>query len=159
MGSDHPSAGAVVRGLDRSGIAVAGYIPGPASAPTAFLEALGAELHESLPSQAEILSRTSIVVGGDVWLAQAAYASGRPQICLPTSLEARLLGARLQQLGCGIALRRFSAGELASAVRELMLDPVYRKRAEEEAHGVAEIPPEGESARIVARRCLELANR
>lgn len=158
MGSDQPFAGAAVRGLERSGIAVAAYLPGPDSAATAFLAALGAELYETLPSQPEILGRASLVVSGDIWLAQAAYAAGRPQICLPASLEARLLGAKLQELGCGITLRRFGAEELASAVRELMLNPTYRQRAEEEALSAAEGAPDRGSAEIVARRCLELAS-
>ena len=159
MGSDQPFVGVAARGLDRSGIAVAAYLPGPETATTAFLAALGAELYETPPAPQEMLGRASIVVSGDVWLAQAAYTAGRPQICLPSSLEVRLLAEQLEILGCGITLWRFGSEELASAVRELMLNPTYRQRAEEEALAAAEWAPDRELAKIVARRCLELVGR
>jgi hypothetical protein len=159
LGSDQPFAGAAVRGLDRSGIAVTAYLPGPESAATAFLAGLGAELHESMPAPPDILRRASIVVSGDVWLAQAAYAAGRPQIYLPATLESRLLGATLEELGCGLALRQFDSEELAWAVREVTLNPTYRQRAEEESLSAAENAPDKDSAEIVAHRCLELAGR
>ena len=111
------------------------------------------------PCATEMLGRASVVVTGDVWLAQAAYTAGRPQICLPSSLEMRLLAEQLEILGCGITLGRFGSEELASAVRELMLNPTYRQRAEEEALAAAEWAPDTESAKIVARRCLELVGR
>lgn len=159
VGSDQPFAGAAVRGFDRAGLAVAAYFPGPESAATAFLAALGAELYEAPPSQPDILSRASLVVSGDVWLAQAAYAAGRPQIFLPSNPEARLLGEKLQDLGCGITLRRFGSEELAAAIREVTLNPTYRQRAEAEALSAAEGAREGDSAELVARHCLELARR
>jgi rhamnosyltransferase subunit B len=159
MASDQAFAGAAARGFDRAGIAVAAYLPGPETAPTTFLAALGAELCATPPAPQEMLCRASIVVSGDVWLAQAAYTAGRAQICLPSSLEMRLLAEQLEILGCGITLRSFGSEELASAVRELMLNPTYRERAEEEALAAAEWAPNTESAKIVARRCLELVGR
>ena len=138
---------------------MAAYLPGPETAPTTFLAALGAELYATPPAPQEMLGRASIVVSGDVWLAQAAYTAGRAQICLPSSLEMRLLAEQLEILGCSITLRRFGSEELASAVRELMLNPTYRQRAEEEALAAAEWAPGTESAKIVARRCLELVGR
>ena len=72
-----------------------------------------------------------LVHQGSAGMTMAGIAAGLPQVMLPSDLEKSLNARAVAEHGAGIALgwSRFTAGDLAAAIREAVLDPAMRAAA------------------------------
>lgn len=79
------------------------------------------ELHAVAPAYADMLAGASFVVHhGSAGLAQAALATGRPQLVLPTDLEKRLYGRMLEGMGVAVVLDgRYGVAQVRAAIAAL----------------------------------------
>jgi UDP:flavonoid glycosyltransferase YjiC (YdhE family) len=94
--------------------------------------------------QADVMPHAAAMVGhGGSGSTRAAMAAGVPLAVVPFFADQPANAERVAQLGAGIALPRGEAAipELANAVRALLDDRLYRRRAGLVAAEIGELPP------------------
>ncbi|ONI70850.1 hypothetical protein ALI144C_50615 [Actinosynnema sp. ALI-1.44] len=130
------------------------------AAPTAEVDKLGA-----LPESVRALSAAplhlvlpycdGIVHQGGDGTALTAAAAAVPQLVIPASPEADMVGGRIVATGVGIAVRYDTAATVADAVRRLLSDVAYR---EEAVRLRAEIESQPVPAVVASAVAADLAN-
>jgi rhamnosyltransferase subunit B len=147
---------AVARSLDRVGVPVSCYVPGPATVGLTLLKQSGARVHDARPDLHEVLSDATVVLAASADLALAAYLAGRPQLVLRDDLEASVMASELELRHVAIALDAGQEGRLADAISRLINDSSYGHGAQEEARRLHAMAASSGSAAIAARQCLDL---
>lgn len=148
----------VVRALERAGVAIYGYVPGPRSVGLTLLAQARSRVFATWPNPSDALRDVSVVMSASADVAMAAYLAGRPQLILRGDVETSFIATELEKRRVAIALDAIDARTLTDAVRELLDDQGYTSSAQEEARRThASLSSDG-SAALVAGWCLELIN-
>src|SRR5262245_52224692 len=82
--------------------------------------------------QLDLIRRAALTIShGGLNTALESLAQGVPMVVLPVAYDQPGVGARVERAGAGrsIPVGRLTAGRLRDAVREVLGDPAYRKRA------------------------------
>jgi rhamnosyltransferase subunit B len=97
------------------------------------LRAAGVTVHDRLAAPEEAFARSGAVVHqGGLMTAHAALAAGRPQLLLPVHGEHLLNAVALHRLGVAHYLTgEYPAADVVEAVRQLLHDPAFARRAAE----------------------------
>jgi UDP:flavonoid glycosyltransferase YjiC (YdhE family) len=125
---------------------------GDAQDPAAFAS-LPSNVHvERWVPQADVMPHAAAMVGhGGSGSTLMAMAAGVPLAVVPFFADQPMNAERVGQLGAGIALPRREAAipMLADAVRALLRDRLYRRRAGLVAAEIGELPPVDEAVRAL----------
>ncbi|MCX5794002.1 MAG: hypothetical protein NTY77_00720 [Elusimicrobia bacterium] len=118
LGEEHPALETIVELLAERKAPVEAYLRGEVGSLRRLLTARGARVHESPPALCEVVPRAAAVVShAGSTTAHAAMIGGRPQVLLPTHVEADLTAKALESLGVGVRLQRDAKkDEIAKAI-------------------------------------------
>ncbi|MFZ5672299.1 MAG: nucleotide disphospho-sugar-binding domain-containing protein [Pseudomonadota bacterium] len=122
----------LIDGLIESGLSGKAVFLLPLRRTTKRLAAAGIEAPEGLADLTVELARCGVIVHqGTVGMAMAGIAAGLPQVMLRSDLEKTINAQAIAAQGAGISLSwsRFTAGELAAAIRQAVEDPAMRAAA------------------------------
>jgi UDP:flavonoid glycosyltransferase YjiC (YdhE family) len=154
--STFPNLTDIVRALERAGVVMSCYVPGPETVGLTLLREIGARVFETRPVLKHVLSEATLVLAASADLALSAYLAGRPQVLLRGNLEASVMASELENRHTAIALEVTDADKLTYAIRELLDNSSYVQSSREEARRVQPIATSENSAAFAARGCLEL---
>jgi hypothetical protein len=146
----------IVRVLQRIGVPISCYVPGPETVGLTLLRQAGARVFDKRPLVHEALSDAAVVLSASSDLALAAYIAGRPQAVLRADPEITAMASELERRRVAIALNITDVDKLAGAIRELLNNPSYTHSAREEARRLKIASTESNSVAYAARECLQL---
>jgi UDP:flavonoid glycosyltransferase YjiC (YdhE family) len=126
------AAAAAVRGAGRRCLLIVGHERlVPARAPAGCLAVVSA------PLPAVLRGSAALVHHGGFGSTAAALSAGAPQLVVPWAFDQPFHAQRVQELGCGRSLRRWTAGRLRRELEALLGGDAYRPRAASLAADIA----------------------
>jgi UDP:flavonoid glycosyltransferase YjiC (YdhE family) len=151
---------AIIQALAEAGVPISAYLGGAESATSMFLKNRGATVHDTPPVLEVVLAEASMVVShGGSGLTQAALKIGRPQVIVPIHAESQITAGRVEELGVGLAVRKFSRKTLKEALTQVLEVRLFQERAQETAVNIDRLglpaDPVGEAVTL----CRELLDR
>lgn len=157
LGEEHPALETIVELLAEHKAPVEAYLRGEVGSLRRLLAARGARVHESPPALCEVVPRAAAVVShAGSTTAHAAMIGGRPQVLLPTHVEADLTAKALESLGVGVRLPRDAKkDEIAKAIDRASSGGALAKSATTLAAKLALLPPPDALA-AATNACLQL---
>jgi len=158
---EHRKTRPFLRALKASGMSGEVYARQMTDAIAREIARPGLTVHRAPQPMAEVLKRASVILhhGGNGTCC-AALSAGRPQMLLPTHMEARLSTNALVELGVGRLLQNkdVEPANLPALLEEVAGDSAMAERATARAAEIAARPPYRTVERIV-EVCLEVLNR
>jgi UDP:flavonoid glycosyltransferase YjiC (YdhE family) len=147
----------IVQILGSAGVPMSAYLGGVESATSMFLKSRGGQVHDKPPALGEVLAGASMVVShGGSGLAQAALRVGRPQVIAPIHAESQITAGRVEELGVGLALRKFSRKLMSDALLEVVEVRHFQERASAVATEIDRMGLPEDSVGEAVRLCAEL---
>lgn len=148
---------AIVQALAELGLPISAYLGGAESATSVFLRNRGATVYSEPPPLSEVLAEASMVVShGGSGLTLAALVTGRPQVILPIHDESQITAGRVEHLGVGLAVLKFSREEIRDALSKVAEIRHFRERAEEVARRIGELQLPRDPVGEAGTACLAL---
>jgi rhamnosyltransferase subunit B len=135
LNAEMPGCEAILTALAQTGFPGRVYVLGADAEGCDRLRRLGLEVFDRPAPLHEMLAQSAVIVSqGNLGLAQAALAAGRPQLLFPAHLEHLMNARRLHALGVAHFLTgQFPAADVGEGMRQLLTDPNMRRRAQEAA--------------------------
>ena len=156
---EHRKTKAFLRGLRASSMPGEIFARGMTDDVAKALERPGLTVHREPQPMDQAMQRASLIVhhGGNGTCC-AALSAGRPQLTLPTHMEARLSGEALAQLGVGrLLMNKHLDQALPAILEEVAGDTAMAARAQTLAADIQARQPLRTVERILAT-CLEILN-
>jgi Erythromycin biosynthesis protein CIII-like, C-terminal domain len=152
LSAEMPCCEAILTSLAQTGFPGRAYVLGADLEGRDRLRRLGLEVFDQPGPLNEMLAQSAVIVSqGNLGMAHAALAAGRPQLLFPAHLEQLMNARRLQALGVAHYLTgQFPAADIGEGLRQLLTDPIFRRRAQEAAVAVQARGPYNPLPAIVA---------
>jgi rhamnosyltransferase subunit B len=130
-----PGCEAILTSLARTQFPGRVYVLGASVAGRERVRRLGLEVFDEPAPMHEMVAQSAVIVSqGNLGVAHAALAAGRPQLLFPAHLEQLMNARRLHSLGLAHYLTgQFPASDVGEGLRQLLTDPAIRRRALETA--------------------------
>lgn len=155
---EHKKTRPFLRGLRASRMTGEIFARGMTDEIAASLKRPGLTVHREPQPMREIIARSSLIIhhGGNGTCC-AALSGGRPQVLLPTHMEARLSADSLVRLGVGrlLATKELDAEPLPPVLEEVAGDAAMAERAVALSRDIAGRGPQRTVERILAT-CLDI---
>ncbi len=150
--AEMPGCEAILTALAQTGFPGRTYVLGVRPEGRDRLRRIGLEVFDQPAPMGEMLAQSAVIVSqGNLGVAHAALAAGRPQLLFPAHLEQLLNARRLQSLGVAHYLTgQFPAADVGEGLRQLLTDPKFTRRAQETAAVVQTRGPYDPLTAIVA---------
>jgi hypothetical protein len=132
LAAEMPGCEAILTTLAQTGFPGRVYVLGAGPERCDRLRRLGLEVFDQPAPLNEMLAQSAVIVSqGNIGMAQAALAAGRPQLLFPAHLEQLMNARRLQALGVAHYLTgQFPAADVGEGLRQLLTEPSFRRRAQ-----------------------------
>jgi rhamnosyltransferase subunit B len=152
LNAEMPGCEAILTSLAQTGLPGRAYVLGAGPEARDRLRRLGLEVFDQPAPLNEMLAQSAVIVSqGNLGMAQAALAAGRPQLLFPAHVEQLMNAQRMQALGVAHYLTgQFPASDVGEGLRQLLTDPSFRRRAQEAAGLIAARGPYNPLPTIVA---------